>query len=258
MIDIPAATVARALDVLRKGAMRADAFARAMWPERCASRSPGRQAQSGHALLRQLALVGYARKVGDLWTLRAIGSAERVDESAISTADGSALGQRMELPDGLQVRASDEAADPQARQLRLEQLVRLADEPVPGVTSDRALGDVAIRGRLVDDGGTCEGLCIIADALAFIVLAGVTMNVYPPIGPMLYAVRPIEAARALHVRWARSGQPPSVPHDGWWFRLHDGIAAVLDPAEEDTWGDPEFEPQIEVRLRRQREAAGLA
>ena len=70
-------------------------------------------------------------------------------------------------------------------------------------------------------------------------------------------MRPAEAARALHVRWARSGQPPSVPHETWWLRVDDGIAALLD-APDEVWDDPAYEPQLDVRLRRQREAAGLA
>jgi hypothetical protein len=98
---------------------------------------------------------------------------------------------------------------------------------------------------------------VIADGLAYVVLAGSTMCIYPPLGRMLQGVRPAEAARALHVRWARSGQPPSLPHETWWLFLDDGIAAMLD-APEEFWDDAEYEPSFHVRLRRQREAAGLA
>jgi hypothetical protein len=63
MLDIPAATVARAIDVLRAGPMRADEFARRMWPERSADRTPGQQSRVGHHSTRHT-FITWARRGG--------------------------------------------------------------------------------------------------------------------------------------------------------------------------------------------------
>jgi hypothetical protein len=241
------AEVARAIDVLRGGPLSAAAFAAKMWPDR--HRSPGRQSQAGHALLRRLGELSLVERVGDYWMIRRFGAV---------SADHSALGNAVGLQDGLPVHRQDGPPDGESDQQRLERLVRMADVPVDTVTHDAALGDVAIlRGTLafyLDD-------CIV-EACALVVLRGQQMNVYPPRpeDELLVALTPVEAARALHVRWRQSGRPPGLPNPEAWLHGDDGVIAYgwrptgIDP---DVW-DCEIVEPLHVRVHRQRVAAGLA
>jgi hypothetical protein len=124
---------------------------------------------------------------------------------------------------------------------------------VVGVTHDVALGDIRIRGIPLD--------ACLAEACAFAVLRGRSLNVYPPTGPMLVALTPAEGARALFVKWRQSGLPPEPPYRGGtaWFLMDDGVAAApgcWQPlgASRD-WRMLE-EPFLD-RIARQRAAAGL-
>ncbi len=270
MIDIPPPTVARAIGILRSGAMRADAFARAMWPERSADRTPGEQSRSGHALLREFGRVGYVQQVGDLWTLRTVGTADGLRDFPVPTADATAVGLGVGLPvppaDGLpvgQAYGPEDALpagappgwrDQVASRQRLYRLVALATEPVPTVTHDRVLGDIEIRGVPLDPP--------LEEACSWVVLRGIRTNVYP-IGrtEMLVGLSPIEAARALHVRWRQSGVPPVMLDDEAWFFADDGlIASPFDwkpvDVDEEEWLCG-MEP-VHEHIRRQRAEAGLA
>ena len=265
VLDIPAPTVARAIGILRSGAMRADGFARLMWPERSADRTPGEQSRSGHALLLQLARVGYAQQVGDVWTLRAVGTADGLGDSAVRTAVGSAVGPAVGLSVGLAVGPPDglpvapplglpfAGPDPLVERQRLHRLVALAVDPVESVTSDCALGDIAVRGVAFD--------AALVEACALTVLRGRRANVYLPCGApqMIVGLSPAEGARALYLGWSQSGQPPELPREGAWIRVPDGIVASSSywrPAgAPESWVDPE---DVRVRVHRQRAAAGLA
>jgi hypothetical protein len=242
--ELRPAQVARALDVLRAGPLTAAEFARRVWPERSAARTPGRQAQSGHAVLQQLGKLGYVQRVGEYWMLRTF-----QQSSAEVTADRSALGAADPLPIQPPVGPPDEQAD----LLRLHRLVRLADAPVDGVSHDAALGDIAIRGEPLTD-------CL-AEACAYVVLRGRTMNVYLPgeDAEMLVGLSPAEAARALHVRWRQTGVPPEPHNELAWLYGDDGIIADgWSPVGVDLCEWWEREEPLDQRIRRQRQAAGLA
>lgn len=274
MLDIPAPTVARAIGILRSGPLTAAQFAQRMWPERSADRTPGQRSRSGHALLRQIAQVGYVQQVGDLWMLRTVGTAVGLGNSAVQTAvptavelpvapaiglaDGLPIGPADGLPDGLPERLPNEPprteAERRADRNRLHRLVQLASEPVDTVTHDQALGDIAIRGEFLD-------YCL-AEAAVYVVLAGHAMNVYLPGADarMIVALKPIEAARALYVRWQQSGASPELPHYEGWLFAADG--AIADPC---CWLPEYREPgiyfdlePIDEQIRRQRAEAGLA
>ncbi len=255
VLDIPQATVARAIDILRRhGPLRAAAFARLMWPERCVNRTEGQCSQMGSPFLRQLAQVGYVQRIADIWTLRAVGTADRVGDSAVQTADAGAVGVPNGPPLGVPVGPLLGEPDPMAERERLRRLVQLADAPVATVVHDRVLGDLAIeRGPIafVLDGCLAEGC-------AYVVLLGATRNVYLPGEEMemLVGLTPVEAARALHLRWAQSGQPPELLNVQAWIFLDDGIALTgWRPADADeNWFDPE---PLDERVHRQRELAGL-
>jgi hypothetical protein len=90
------------------------------------------------------------------------------------------------------------------------------------------------------------------------------MNVYPMGDEMIVALRPIEGARALYLRWQQSGEPPGLPNEDVWLFADDGIVAIpqfwacdgIDPYE---WCDDErANESIGDLMQRQREAAGLA
>ncbi|MGO9833552.1 MAG: hypothetical protein ACLP1X_04990 [Polyangiaceae bacterium] len=265
VLDIPAPTVARAIGILRSGAMRADAFARLMWPERSANRTPGEQSRSGHALLRPLAQVGYVQQDGDIRTLRTVGTADGLGDSAVRTAVGSAVGPAVGLSVGLTVGPTDglpvapplglpfAGPDPLVERQRLHRLVALAVDPVPTVTHDVALGDLALRGEPVG--------AVLIEACGIVVLLGRSVNVYPPCGAprTIVGLTPIESARVLHVRWLQLGQPPDLARPSAWITIEDGIIASSGfwrpagaPA---SWVDQE---DVGVRIQRQRAGAGLA
>jgi hypothetical protein len=135
--------------------------------------------------------------------------------------------------------------------LRLGQLVALADNPVAGVTHDVALGNVRIRGRFIDD-------CL-AEACAFAVLRGRSINTYPPVDQMVVGLTPAEGARALYLKWRQSGLPPEPPFRGGvlWINVEDGIASAPNcwqPEGADRYWTEE--PTLQ-RIARQRAEAGL-
>jgi hypothetical protein len=256
--EVKQAQIARAVDVLRAGPLTAAQFAARMWPDR--ERDPGRQAQAGHALLRRLGELGYLDRVADFWALRrfstvspdgtavpsAVGTADR-------SADPSAVGLGEGLPDGLPVATRLGEPDEQAERARLHRLVRLAVDPVPTVTHDAVLGDLALRGEPVGD--------VITEACAIVVLLGRNANVYPPCGAprAIVGLTPIESARVLHVRWLQSGRPPDLARPSAWITVEDGI--VASPGYWRPTGAPQSwmeQEDIRVRLQRQRAAAGLA
>ena len=129
---------------------------------------------------------------------------------------------------------------------------------MPGVTHDAVLGDIAIRGEFLNDA--------LVEACAYTVLQGRAQNVYLPgeDSNMLVGLTPIEAARALHVRWMQSGRPPQLPTDGAWIFLPDGPLAVPygwvpDGINPDWWLETEAANESIVDIiHRQRAAAGLA
>ena len=248
MYEIKQAQIARAIDILRSGPLTAAQFAVKMWPDR--EHTAGGASRAGHAVLRRLGELGYIERIGDLWMTRGF-----PQSPAFGTAVGTAVGLGVTQGDGLPVGPLLGEPDRAAELQRLHRLVQLATDPVATVTHDAALGDVAIDGRLVDDGSMCEGVSVIADGLAYVVLAGKTMNIYPMLGAMLCGVRPAEAGRALYIRWMQSGRPPTLPHEEFWITLDDGVAAALQVPEE-LW--EECDQWMDVRVRQQREAAGLA
>lgn len=137
--------------------------------------------------------------------------------------------------------------------MRLIQLVELAIDPLASVTHDVAYGNLAVRSIALDD--------VLMEACAFVVLLGRSANVYPPCGAsrMIVGLSPAEGARALHVRWVQSGQPPELARSGAWITAPDGIIACPGywrPAGASaSWVDPE---DVRVRVQRQRASAGLA
>lgn len=225
----------------------------------------------GHALLNPLLQVGYVQKVGDLWTLRSVGTAVGTGEFPSATAVGTAVGlpvpPPLGLPEGLPVVPAhgppwspmDEIRpagfdvwepDPSARLRRLRMLVALATEPHASVTHDATLGDIAVRGWELDEWMT--------QACALAVLRGKSMNAYPHYGDeMIVALTPIEAARALFLQWRR-GKPPELPNEEVWIFLDDGVATL--PACPDGIIDEDDECNVPLprRIHRQRRAAGLA
>ena len=266
MLDIPAPIVAHAIEILRVGGpMRAAEFARRMWPERCVDRTEGHQSQTGSPFLYQLRQVGYVQQVGDLWTLRMVGNADGLGDSAVRTADASAVGLPLQLPNGPPVGLPLQppngpplgppfaVPDPLVERQRLHRLVALATEPVPTVTHDRVLGDLAIRAVAVD--------AALVEACALTVLRGRSANIYLPCGApqMIVGLSPAEGARALYLRWSQSGQPPELPREGAWIRVPDGVVASSSywrPAgAPESWVDPE---DVRVRVQRLRVSAGLA
>jgi hypothetical protein len=122
---------------------------------------------------------------------------------------------------------------------------------VETVTHDAVLGDLCIRSEPVND-------CL-AEACALTVMGGRSTNVYLPCNSeMIVGLRPAEAARALYLRWQRTGVPPVLPNGMAWFFLDDGFAAygwrpVSIPFER--WCA--IDEPVDVRVRRQRKAAGL-
>ncbi|HEY6357584.1 MAG TPA: hypothetical protein VIX35_05045 [Vicinamibacterales bacterium] len=121
------------------------------------------------------------------------------------------------------------------------------------VTSDRALGNIAIRAVPLDD--------VLVEACAIVVLSGRNANVYPPCGApqMLVGLQPTEGARALYLRWTQSGQPPDLPRLSAWITTEDGIVAMPGSwrpmGASTSYVDPE---DVRLRIMRQRAAAGLA
>lgn len=200
--------------------------------------------------------------VGDLWTLRTVGTAVGLGDSAVQTAVGLGVGLPVSPADGLPVsppvELPDGEPDPQAERLRLQRLVALATEPVSTVTHDAVFGDIEIRGHALDD--------LLEEACAWVVLRGRSANIYPPgeNAEMLVGLTPIEAARALYIRWMQSGIPPELFDEGSWIVADDGLIAgpwAWMPPEYDDfdvwlcdmhmYGGPE-------QIQRQRAAAGLA
>lgn len=147
---------------------------------------------------------------------------------------------REPLQDALQERQRE------ARQLAY--LVGLADEPVPAVTHDRALGNIRVRGFFLDQ-------CL-AEACAFAVLRGRSINVYLPVGAMVVGLQPIEGARALHLKWRQSGVPPELPGRGWLL-FDDGVASAPGCWKPEGAGRQWSEEPFLERIQRQRAAAGL-
>ena len=164
------------------------------------------------------------------------------------------------LPDGLPERLPNEPPRTEAERRadldRLQRLVALATEPVPTVTHDAVLGDIEIRGWPLYE--------LLEQACASTVLIGHSQNVYPPgeNAEMFVGLTPIEAARALHVRWQQSGRPPELLDEYAWLFADDGLIASplswMPPEYDDfdTWlcdnvGGPE-------QIHRMRQAAGLA
>jgi hypothetical protein len=246
MYELKQALIVRALGVLRASPLTAAQFARKMWSDR--DRQPGRESQAGYALLRQLAAPGYVERVGDLWRIRRFAGVSRV-----ASADRSADGPAVELPDLLPNRPHDDWLDPQLDLPRLHRMVRMANAPVDGVTHDGVLGDIRVKGHFLNN-------CV-AEACAIVVLFGKTANIYPACdSEMTVGLRPIEAARALFLRWQQSGVATSFPDEDRWLRADDGLIAVSDcfiPAGQDPDNWVEEEP-IDERIQRQRLAAGLA
>jgi len=262
VLDIPAPTVARAIGILRTGPLTAARFAQRMWVERSAIRSPGQQSRSGHALLRQLAQVGYAQRIGDLWTLRVVGTADGLGDSAVPTADAAAVGLPLGLPVASGVETGESRpvgapvgwADRAAERQRLHRLVALATEPVPTVTHDAVLGDIEVRGVPLD--------LPLEQACAWVTLRGHRTNVYPvgETSEMLVGVTPVEAARALFLRWLQSGVPPELLNEEAWFFADDGLIESPvcwkpEGVDDEVWLC-EMEP-LDKQVRRQRAAAGL-
>ncbi len=257
MYEISQSQVSRAVDVLKNGPMPAETFAGKMWPGRHAKF--GRAKIAGNTVLHRLGKLGYVEKAGNLWFLRGFSNS---GSSGLGTELGAGLGGeiRTQLPVELPARlitalpaqpiagSSSVSLEDQTERLRLQQLVGLADAAVVGVTHDAVYGNVRVRGHFIDD-------CL-AEACAFAVLRGRSLNVYPPLGNALVGLSPIEGGRVLHVRWRQSGAVPALPSRGW-ILLDDGIASAPDnwrPAGANLqW--PE-EPFLE-RIARQRAEAGL-
>jgi hypothetical protein len=255
MYEVKQASIARAIDVLRNAPMTAAQFALKMWPDR-EYKSDSRASQGGHILLRRLSELGYLERIGDLWMIRRVSA---------GFSEGSAAGpvdHLIDRPvDHLTARPVDHllngsangSTEGQADRLRLRELVGLADRPVLSVSHDAVYGNLSIRGMSVDS-------CI-AEACAFAVLQGRSINVYPPDGPMLVGLQPVEAARVLRLRWQQSGQPPELPYRGGsaWIIGDDGIIAARGcwkPAGAGPQWQVHEEP-IENRIARQRAEAGL-
>ena len=260
VFELSQAQVARAIDLLRTGPVRADVFATRMWPDR--QYKSGDAGRAGHLILRRLGALGLVEKVGDMWVTRSFsqsiqGATQVRTQETLGVALGNPLGEP--LREGLQEPLREPSGEPprdghrevQADRLRLGQLVSLADNPVAGVTHDAVYGNVRVRGHFVDD-------CL-AEACAFAVLRGRSLNIYPPLGNALVGLSPIEGGRALYLRWRQSGQPPEPPYRGGtgWIFLDDGIATAPNcwkPAGADRqWME---EPCLE-RIARQRAEAGL-
>ena len=256
MFEMTQAQIARAVDVLRSGPVKADVFATRMWPDKKFDK--GNAGRAGHSILRRLGALGYVERVGDLWMTRAFSQSLPVvsrEETRVALGAGPGEPLRESLREHPSVPLSEplregQREEQEARQ-RLQQLVGLADELVPTVTHDRTFGDLRIRGRAVDD-------CL-AEACAFAVLRGRSINVYLPVGEMLVALTPIEGGRALHVRWRQSGIPPEPPFRGGvlWINVEDGIASAPNcwqPEGADRYWTEE--PTLQ-RIARQRAEAGL-
>jgi hypothetical protein len=244
--------------------MPARTFAEKMWPGRHGE--PGRAKIAGNTVLHRLGKLGYVEKAGDLWFLRGFSNPS---SGGLGTELGAGLGSGLgtQFPAGLpagfptQLPTVSTAAlpagsttaspDDQAERLRLGQLVALADNPVAGVTHDVALGNVRIRGRFIDD-------CL-AEACAFAVLRGRSINTYPPVDQMVVGLTPAEGARALYLKWRQSGLPPEPPFRGGvlWINVEDGIASAPNcwqPEGADRYWTEE--PTLQ-RIARQRAEAGL-
>jgi len=261
MYELAQSQIARAVDVLKNGPMQARVFAEKMWPGRHEGK-PGKQSKAGHAVLHRLAVVGFVEKAGDLWLLRGF-SRSLADGSAVQSATAPAFGLPMQSPMGpptgspvglpTQPPTGSPIGPPdeQLERQRLQQLVGLADEPVPSVSHDGVYGDVRIRGHFVDD-------CL-AEACAFAVLRGRALNVYPQTGPMLVALTPIEGGRTLYVRWRQSGIPLEPPYRGGtrWIFLEDGVAAAPGAWRPAGAGRQWVEEPCLERIARQRAEAGL-
>lgn len=256
MFEMTQAQIARAVDVLRSGPVKADAFATKMWPDKQFEK--GNAGRAGHSILRRLGALGYVERVGDLWMTRAFSQSIPVvtrEETRVAFGVGPAEPLREPLRERLlepltEALREGQREEQEARQ-RLQQLVGLADGFVATVTHDAVYGNVRVRGHFVDD-------CL-AEACAFAVLRGRSLNIYPPLGNALVGLSPIEGGRALYLRWRQSGQPPEPPYRGGtgWIFLDDGIATAPNcwkPAGADRqWME---EPCLE-RIARQRAEAGL-
>jgi|HubBroStandDraft_2_1064218.scaffolds.fasta_scaffold06849_2 hypothetical protein len=258
MFELSQAQLSRAIDVLRSGPIKADVFATRMWPDR--EYKNGDAGRAGHLILRKLGSLGFVERVGDLWMTRSFSQSIPVvtqvtTQVPLGVRPGEALREPLlerpqePLREPLQEAHQEGHEDRQ----RLGHLVGLADEPVPTVTHDRALGDIRIRGIPLD-------ACLV-EACAFAVLRGRSLNIYPPSGPMIVNLSPGEGARALYLKWKQSGQPPEPPYRGGtgWFSMDDGISSApgcWQPlgASRD-WRMTE-EPFLD-RIARQRAAAGL-
>jgi hypothetical protein len=270
MYEITQAQIARSVDVLKNGPMPARTFAEKMWPGR--HEESGRAKIAGNTVLHRLGKLGYVEKAGDLWFLRSFSNTVPMGLGAgLGTESGGGLGTQLPvgLPAGFpaQLPTSSPTTLPavsptsspggfpgdQSERSRLGQLIALADGSVAGVTHDIALGNVRIRGVLVD--------ACIAEACAFAVLRGGSLNVYPPVGEMIVNLSPAEGARALFLRWKQSGLAPELPHRGGsaWLTADDGMIAARG-----AWKPAGAGPQWQVleepladRIARQRAAAGL-
>jgi hypothetical protein len=250
MYEVKQAQVARAVDVLRAGPLTAAQFAARMWPDR--ERDPGRQAQAGHALLRRLDELGYIERIADFWAIRRF-AAVSVDGSAVPSAVGSAVPSAVELPNELPDHLLLQQPGGEPDRLRLARLVQRANEPVQGVVSDVALGNIEVHGAPLD--------AAITEACALVVLLGRSANIYPPCGAprMIVGLQPAQGARALFLRWSQSGQMPDIPREGAWITTEDG--AVASPTYWRPAGAPAswIEPEgLLERVARQRAAAKLA
>lgn len=258
MYEIAQSQIARAVDVLKNGPMPARTFAEKMWPGR--HESAGSAKIAGNTVLHRLGKLGYVEKAGDMWFLRGFSnSASNMLGTEFGGGSGGVLGTQLpavspaQLPTGTLATTPGGSPNELLEQSRLQQLVQLADAPVPSVTHDAVLGNIRIRGLFVDD-------CI-SEACAFAVLRGRSLNAYLPDGPMLVGLTPVEGARALHLRWKQSGMPPEPPHRGGsaWITAVDGVIA-LPGCWKPLGAGPQWESLEEpilARLQRQRAAAGL-
>lgn len=270
MYEVKQAAVARAIDILRGGPLTAAAFAVKMWPDRVVGRTPGQHSKMGHSFLRRIGELNYVSRIGDLWTVSvfdgrtAAVQAVHGEMDGYPTANGYPVGpQSNSYPTangypaqhftGQHGGQPDGQAAGHAERQRLLRLVGQATEPLPSVTHDAAIGNLAVRSIVIDGA--------LAEACAIVVISGRNANVYPPCGApqMIVGLSPVEGARVLLLRWQQSGSPPDLPRHGAWITTPDGIVATPGfwrpagaPA---SWVDPE---DVRARVGRQRAAQGLA
>ena len=256
MYEISQSQVSRAVDVLKNGPMPAETFAGKMWPGRHAKF--GRAKIAGNTVLHRLGKLGYVEKAGNLWFLRGFSNS---GSSGLGTELGSGLGGeiRTQLPAELPARlitalpaqpiagSSSVSLEDQTERLRLQQLVGLADAAVVGVTHDAVYGNVRVRGHFIDD-------CL-AEACAFAVLRGRSLNVYPPLGNALVGSVPLKGGEFYMFVGARAArfQPPQSGLDSCLMTASQARPAAGGLRANLQW--PE-EPFLE-RIARQRAEAGL-